>query len=94
MTRRSTTRTRNLGYAAVAGLAGCATIGFVIVGLLLGLWLDAQAGVRGPFTIGLLLVSIPVSLGVMVWIAVSMVKRIQPPPKRETREELLYTEEE
>mgnify|MGYP001159294771 CR=1 FL=1 len=79
MAGRKSQRTQNLSYAGFAGLAGCATIAFVMVALVVGLWLDAQFGRRGPFTIGLLCLSVPISLGVMVWIALTMTKRILPP---------------
>jgi hypothetical protein len=71
-------RTRNLAYAAVAGLTGCATVSFVIAALLLGVWLDARLGARGPFTIILLAASVPISLLVMVRVAIILVGRIQP----------------
>lgn len=71
-------RVRNLAYAAVAGQAGCLTIIIIIVALLLGLWLDSLVGQRGLFTIGLLLLSIPVSLLAMVRIALGTVKEITP----------------
>jgi hypothetical protein len=79
MVGRKSQRTQNLTYAGIAGLAGCATIAFVMVALMVGLWLDSQFGRRGPFTIGLLCLSVPISLGAMVWIALSMTKRIVPP---------------
>jgi MFS family permease len=94
MTEHDKDRARNLGYAGIAGLAGCSTVGFVVFALLVGLWLDAQTGVRGLFTIGLLIISVPVSLLVMVWMALAMVKRIQTPPSPQTREDSTYTEED
>ncbi|MCK6580209.1 MAG: hypothetical protein L6Q98_19120 [Anaerolineae bacterium] len=87
------TRAANLGYAAIAGQAGCFTIAIIIIALLVGIWLDARAGTRGPFTIGLLLFSIPFSLFVMVRIALGAVGNIRP-PKNETRHGTHGTEEE
>jgi hypothetical protein len=76
---------KNLAYAAMAGQAGCATIVFIFIALFVGLWLDAQFGVRGLFTIGLLLLSIPISLFAMVRIALGMVDQIKPQPKNGAR---------
>ncbi|GAB4569312.1 MAG: hypothetical protein Kow0077_01630 [Anaerolineae bacterium] len=72
-------RTRNLAYAAIAGQAGVATVVLVFVALFAGLWLDSLAGLRGPFTIGLVILSVPLSLLIMVRIAFSAVGAIPPP---------------
>ncbi len=85
-TQASWVRTVNLGYAAVAGQAGCVTLGVIIISLLAGLWLDAQAGTRGPFTIGLLLFSIPFSLFLMVRIALGATARITPPRRKDEQD--------
>jgi hypothetical protein len=77
-------RARNLALAAVAGQAGVSTVVLVIIALLLGLWLDSVFGVKGPFTIGLLVLSVPLSLGVMLRIALSATKAIQPPHPKNT----------
>jgi len=72
---------KNLAYAAVAAQAGCWTLGIVLIALFAGLFLDSQFQVRGPFTIGLVLLSIPLSLFVMLRVALGAIRRIQPPPK-------------
>lgn len=72
-------RARNLGLAAVAAQAGCWTILIVFVALFLGLWLDSLTGQRGLFVFGLVIISIPVSLMVMLRIALSAINRIDPP---------------
>jgi hypothetical protein len=79
MVGRKLQRKQNLTYAGVAGLTGCVTVGIIIVALGIGLSLDARAGQRGPFTLGLLCLSVPVSLGAMTWMAMQMIKRISPP---------------
>lgn len=78
-TDKQPSRAKNLGYAAVAAQAGCWSIIIVMLALFAGLWLDARFEVRGPFTIGLLLLSVPVSLFIMVRIALGAVRWIQPP---------------
>jgi hypothetical protein len=70
-------RVRNLALAAVAAQAGCVTVIIITVVLLAGLWLDAQAGRRGLFTILLLVLSVPLTLFLMVRIALGAVSRIQ-----------------
>jgi hypothetical protein len=85
-TQASWARTVNLGYAAVAGQAGCVTMAVIIISLLVGLWLDAQMGTRGPFTIGLLLFSIPFSLFLMVRIALEATARITPPRRKDEQD--------
>lgn len=79
-------RPRNLAYAAIAGQAGLVTILVVFIALFAGLWLDAQFGLRGPFTIGLLVLSVPFSLFLMVRLALSATGAIRParPEESET----------
>jgi hypothetical protein len=74
-------RIANLTMATLAAQSGCFTLFIIIVSLLVGLWLDAQFGQRGPFTIGLLLLSIPISLFVMVHVALGAIKNITPPAR-------------
>lgn len=80
-------RIKNLSYAALAGQAGCASVVLIFIALFAGLWLDNQLGLRGPFTIGLLLLSIPISLFAMVRIALGMLNQIQPPPRNRARKD-------
>jgi hypothetical protein len=79
MVGRRSQRTQNLLYAGFAGLMGCGTVGLVMLALVLGLWLDSKTGQRGPFVIILLCLSVPISLGAMVWIALAITNRILPP---------------
>jgi len=72
-------RARNLALATVAGQVGCSTVVLIFFALFAGLWLDAQFGVKGPFTIILLLLSIPVSLFLVLRMALGAVRAIQPP---------------
>lgn len=75
-------RMRNSALVAIAGLAGCATIMIVIVALFLGLWLDSLlVDRRGPFTICMLVLSIPVSLYVMLRITLGAISMIQARPQ-------------
>lgn len=74
-------RLRNLSIAAIAAQAGCLIIVMVLTALFAGLWLDAQFGRRGPFTICLVVLSVPVTLYVVLRIVLRLVAAIQPPPK-------------
>lgn len=69
----------NMIFAVVAGQAGCFTLAVILGALLLGIWLDSMFNVKGPFVIGALLLSVPVSLFFMVRIALGAVKRMTPP---------------
>lgn len=74
-------RIKNLSLAAVASLAGLVSVIIVFSALFLGLWLDARfLNTRGPFTIGLLVASVPVSLYVMLRMVFATVGRIVPQP--------------
>jgi hypothetical protein len=81
-------RIKNLGLAAVAAQAGCATLIIIFAALFIGLWLDSRAGIRGPFTFGLLFLSVPFSLYIMLRIALGAINRITPqqPPKERSSE--------
>jgi F0F1-type ATP synthase assembly protein I len=81
VSQKRPSRARNLALAAVAAQAGCATIIIIILALLIGLWLDAQFGVRGLFTIGVLVLSVPLTLFIMLRIALGAAKRIIPQPE-------------
>lgn len=74
-------RVRNLTLAGIAGLAGCWIIIVVIVALIAGLWLDARFGLRGPFTIGVVVLSMPVTLFVVLRVVLKLIAMIQPPQK-------------
>ena len=87
------TRLKNLSLTAIAGQAGCVTLVIVIAALLVGLWLDAQLGRRGPCTFGMLVISVPFSLYAMVRIALAAIERIEPQSKQ-TKEQPSATTKE
>jgi hypothetical protein len=64
---------RNLALASLAGQAGCVTVVLIFAALFAGLFLDAQLGTRPVFTLGLILMSVPLSLFVMVRLMLSSV---------------------
>lgn len=87
-------RAKNLTYAALAGQVGCVSLVLVFAALFLGLWLDSQFGLRGPFTVGLLILSVPISLFVMVRIALGMIAEIQTQSRNKTHKDSSYSEED
>jgi hypothetical protein len=76
-------RIKNLSYAAVAGQSGCATVLIIFGALFAGFWLDARLGQDGLCIFGMLILSIPVSLVVMLTIAMNAIARITPPGRAE-----------
>ena len=70
----------NLTLAGIVAQVGCLTLVIVLGAVFLGLWLDGMFHTRPWFTIGLVIVSIPVSVVVMVVVArlgVSKIKAIK-----------------
>jgi len=61
----------------VGGEVGCLTLIIVIVSVFGGIWLDRILGTKPLFTIGLVLLSAPLSLFLTFWIATRAVKDIK-----------------
>ncbi len=78
---------RNMALAVVAGQAGCSTLVVVLGALFVGLYLDSHLGTRPILTIGLLIVSVPVSLYAMVRLILSSVAAIVHPEPPATPED-------
>jgi len=74
-------RISNLSVATIASAAGCVMTIAIIGALVLGIVIDKLLGLRGPFTVGLVLVSAPVSLYVVIRMVLGLIKRTQAPPK-------------
>ncbi len=53
----------------------------IVGALVLGMVIDKLLGFRGPFTVGLVLVSAPVSLYVVIRMVLGLIKRTQAQPK-------------
>lgn len=83
------TRIMNLTLAGVAGQVGCLTLVIILAAVFGGLWLDNYYQTKPMFTIGLLVVSIPISLVVMLFVvrlAISKIKTEKAEPKLEQTE--------
>lgn len=65
------------GLLLAAAQAGCAAVVVVFAALFVGLWLDSVVGQRGLCTLGLIVSSVPLSLWLMVRIALRVVNRTQ-----------------
>jgi hypothetical protein len=62
------------------GEMGCLMLVIVLAAVFGGLWLDNLLGTKPLFTIGLVLASVPISLGLSVWIALRTVRSNTPLP--------------
>jgi len=60
------TRIFNFTLASVTGQVGCFTFVIIVAAILGGLWLDNYFQTKPMFTLGLLIVSIPISIAVMI----------------------------
>jgi len=58
----------NITLAAVAGQVGCLTIFIVFAALFGGLWLDKILDTKPMFTVGLMVISVPITLVLMFWV--------------------------
>jgi len=57
--------------------AGCAAVVVVFAALFVGLWLDSVVGQHGLCTLGILVASIPLSLWLMLKIALRVINNAQ-----------------
>lgn len=71
-------RLLNVGVAMAAGQAGCVTVVIILLAVALGLWLDSLIGRRGLCTLGLVILSIPFSLALMIKLAFRTVNQMNP----------------
>ena len=79
----------NLTLASVAGQVGCLTLLIIIGALFGGLWLDNRFDTKPMYTVGLMIASIPISLGVMllvVRVAISKIKTSHPQENPDQKE--------
>ncbi len=87
-------RVKNLALAAVAALAGFASVTITVLALLAGLWLDARYQREGTFTVILLVASVPLSLVTMLMITLGAVRRIIPQPPQRHKQQHTPNEED
>ena len=69
--------TFNMALAAVAGQVGCLTLIIVLAALFGGLWLDNRFDTKPMLTVGLMIVSVPVTLVAMIGLVRAATSRMQ-----------------
>jgi F0F1-type ATP synthase assembly protein I len=73
--------TKTLAQGSLIGVqAGCVSVILIILALVVGVVLDRTLGTKYVFTVGLLLLSIPVSLGAMVYTVLRSARSMQSQP--------------
>ncbi len=83
---------KTLAQGSLIGVqAGCVSVILIILALVVGLVLDRALGTKYVFTVGLLLLSIPVSLGAMVYTVLRSTRSMQtqPAPQATKKEDSL-----
>jgi F0F1-type ATP synthase assembly protein I len=78
----------NLTLAAVASQVGCLTIVIIVGALIAGLQLDKLFATKPLFTIIFMIVSMPVTLFLMIWVVKSATSRIKPVIEKKNKENL------
>lgn len=73
--RKPDNRLSNVKVALIISMTACLNIIIALGALVLGLWIDDLMGWRGFATVTLLLISFPLSLYLMVRLALMSVKR-------------------
>ena len=72
---------KTLAQGSLIGVqAGCVSVILIILALVVGLVLDRVVGTKYLFTVGLLLLSIPVSLGAMVYTVLRSTRSMRTEP--------------
>ncbi len=82
--------TKTLTQGSLIGVqAGCVSVIIIILALVVGLVVDRAIGTKYVFTVGLLLVSVPLSLGAMVYSVLRSTRsmRAQPAPELTKKED-------
>src|SRR5512135_940395 len=83
---------KTLAQGSLIGVqAGCVSVILIILALVVGLLLDRALGTKYVFTVGLLLLSVPVSLGAMVYTVLRSTRSMQnrPAPQATKKEDSL-----
>jgi hypothetical protein len=83
---------KTLAQGSLIGVqAGCVSVLVIILALVVGLVIDRAIGTKYIFTVGLLLLSIPVSLGAMVYSVLRSARSMQsqPTPQSTKKEDSL-----
>lgn len=68
----------------IGAQAGCVSVILIILALVVGVMLDRAIGTKYIFTVGLLLLSVPVSLAAMVYTVLRSTRSMQSKPAPES----------
>ena len=71
-------RVNNFKWVGVVGLSGCLGLIIALLALIGGLWVDGLIGRRGPATMCLLVLSVPINLYLMVKFSYLLMRRWRP----------------
>jgi len=74
------TRIKNTGLVGISVLTGCVGLIVVLSALFLALWLSNYLGQRWIIAL-IVALSAPLSLGLMTWIGLTLVRRLPAPPQ-------------
>jgi len=78
---------KNLALAGIMSQIGCVTVVIVVGALIGGLWVDSLFDTRPLFTVVFMLVSVPVSMYIVVRMALSTAAQFQADIKPEGKKE-------
>jgi F0F1-type ATP synthase assembly protein I len=88
--QKTTNYVKNLALVGAFSWIGFLTLIIALGALLGGMWLDAQWGTKPIFTVGLLILSIPINIFLQFRAALNVAKQIQsgmPAPTSDTKKE-------
>lgn len=80
------TKVYNLTLASITAQVGCLTLVIILAAVFGGLWLDAQYQTKPWFTLGLLIISIPISLTVMFFVVRLTLKKLKENVEKQQQE--------
>lgn len=79
----------NMTIIGLVGQVGCLTLVILLLAVFLGLWLDTLLGTRPWITIGMLFLSIPISLAVMFFVTRTTTDKLKREFESRQKERLL-----
>jgi hypothetical protein len=88
--QKMTNYVKNLALVGAFSWIGFLTLIIALGALLAGMWLDAQWGTKPVFTVGLLILSIPINIFLQFRAALNVAKQIQsgmPAPQSDTQKD-------
>ena len=81
---KKTSGISSLAIIVISALTGFIALAIAFSALSLGLWIDGLVGQRGPATVCLVVASVPLSLFIMIRLALFLIKRFSHKPRGST----------